>query len=62
MSETLRKRSIKPALSWGLTAALLLISAWQWLGLFADAGPIVEPRKDFESRRSSALGRLILTK
>jgi hypothetical protein len=55
MSETFQKRSIKLALSWGLAAALLLISAWQWLSLFADAGPIVEQRRDIEAKRSSAM-------
>jgi hypothetical protein len=54
MSETLQRWLIKLALSWGLTAALVLISVWQWLSLFADAGPIVEPRGDMGERRSSA--------
>src|SRR5262249_60583236 len=55
MSETLQQRPIKLALSWGLTAALLLISAWRWLSLFGDAGPIVEPRRDIEAKRASAM-------
>jgi hypothetical protein len=55
MSETPREQSIKLALSWGLTAALLLISAWQWLSLLADADTIVEPRRDIEAKRSTEI-------
>jgi hypothetical protein len=54
MPQTPQKRIVARALSWGLVAAMLLISAWLWLGLADRAELSLEPPHNATAMRALA--------
>jgi hypothetical protein len=58
MQQDRQKKLVVRALTWGLAAAMLLISTWRWLGLADSAEPSVEPRQNAAAK--PALARVAL--
>lgn len=54
MSQTPGKRIAVRALTWGLAAAMLLISTWRWLSLADRAEPSIEPMQSAAGTRAPA--------
>jgi len=54
MPQTPGKRIAVRALTWGLAAAMLLISTWRWLSLADGAEPSIEPMQSASGTRAPA--------